>query len=150
MATAMRMKDEWNQTYKKQRLNPDYPTARWLQDPITGTLKEVQSNDQDDEQWDPTTTMPWQRDNKPDPKSAVIVDSILLAAANATTIFFYLSCVLTILKLYRVTVKLRKTPFYPKRAEFVGANVLKYGNFPAESKNEAITNLQRPIMFTDL
>jgi hypothetical protein len=47
-------------------------------------------------------------------------------------------------------VKLRKTRFFPKRAEFVGAHILKDGNYPAETKNDMITNLKRPKLFTNL
>jgi hypothetical protein len=58
-------------------------------------------------------------------------------------------CIISV-TIYRVTVKLRKTRFFPKRAEFVGADVLKEGNCPAETKNDTITNLKRPTLFTDL
>jgi hypothetical protein len=146
---AMRMEDEWNQTYKKRRLNKDNPASRWLQDTMKDTLLKTKLED-DDEPWDPKTPAPWQNQLEPDPRSAVIVDDILLATEKAPTLFFYLSCVLSVLQFYRVTVKLRKTRFFPKRAEFVGADVLKEGNCPAESKNETITNLKRPTLFTDL
>jgi hypothetical protein len=131
-----------------QRRRPDGKVATGYI--ITGTLREVQQNDESEEPWDPKAKAPWQREDEPDPKLAVIVDDILLAAEKVTTLFFYLSCVLTVLQFYRVTVKLRKTRFFPKRAEFVGADVLKDGNCPVEAKNEAITNLQKPILFTDL
>jgi hypothetical protein len=59
--------------------------------------------------------------------------------------------VLSVLQFYRVTVKLQKTRFFPKRVEFVGADVVKDGKCPAESNNEAITTkLERPTLFTDL
>jgi hypothetical protein len=38
-----------------------------------------------------------------------------------------------ILQHYRVTIKLRKTRFFPARAEFVGVDVTKEGNSPAQS-----------------
>ena len=59
-------------------------------------------------------------------------------------------CVLTVLQHHRVTVNLRKSRFFPKRAEFVGVDVLPTGNAPAHAKNKAIQDLTRPVTFTDL
>ena len=63
---------------------------------------------------------------------------------------FYFFCVLTVLQHHRVTVNLRKSRFFPKRAEFVRVDVLPTGNAPAQAKNKAIQNLTRPVTFTDL
>lgn len=107
--------------------------------------------DNENENWNPKRTEPaWTREEEPAPKSAVIVDDVILAAVNPTTLLYYYTCVLSVLQFYRVTVKLRKSRFFPRRAEFVGLDVLNEGNSPAVSKNEAITNLKRPRLFTDL
>jgi hypothetical protein len=68
------------------------------------------------------------------PGSAVIVDDVILFAKTLWKLLFYFTCVLAILKHHRVTVKLLKTRFVPKRAEFVGVDVMKEGNSPAQSK----------------
>jgi hypothetical protein len=88
--------------------------------------------------------------NTPKPGSAVIVDDIILFAKTAAILLTYFKCVIEILKQYRVTVKLRKTRFLPKRAEFVGVDIMKEGNAPAESKYDAIEKLTRPTLFSDL
>jgi hypothetical protein len=49
-----------------------------------------------------------------------------------------------------VTIKLRKTRFFPPRAEFVGVDITKEGNSPAESKYEASKGLEQPILYSDL
>ena len=93
---------------------------------------------------------PWSRKEEPMPKSAVIVDDIILAAVDPYTLLFYFSCVLEVLQHHRVTANLRKSRFFPKRAEFVGVDVLPSGNAPAQSKNKAIRALKRPITFTNM
>jgi hypothetical protein len=148
-AMAMRMEDKWRQLYKKIQLNDDDPTSRWLQEKMKTCLAET-SIAEGDEPWDPTLRAPWQDPKEPKPKSAVIVDDILLATEKAPTLFFYLSCVLSMLQFYRVTVKLQKTRCFPWRAEFIGADLLKDGKCPAEAKNETITNLKQPTLFTNL
>ena len=47
-------------------------------------------------------------------------------------------------------MNLRKSRFFPKRAEFVGVDVLPSGNAPAQFKNKAIKALEQPITFTDM
>jgi hypothetical protein len=137
VAMTVRMEAEWGQLYKKRHLNNNDTTSRWLKEIMKMTKME-----DDKEKWDSDARAPWQELNDPEPKSAVIVDAILLATEKATTLFFYLSCVLSVLQFYRVLVKLRKTRFFPKQAELVGADVLKEGNCPAETKNATITNLK--------
>ena len=106
---------------------------------------------QGEAKWDQNADMPpWSRKEEPMLKSAVIVDDIILAAVDPHTLLFYFSCVLEVLQHHRVTVNLRKSRFFPKRAEFVGVDVLPSGNAPAQSKNKAIKALERPITFTDM
>jgi hypothetical protein len=84
------------------------------------------------------------------PGLAVIVDDIILFAKTAAIHLSYFKCVIEVLKHYRVTLKLRKTRFFPKRAEFVGFDIMKEGNTPAESKYDAIEKLARPTLFSNL
>jgi hypothetical protein len=84
------------------------------------------------------------------PGSAVIVDDVILFAKTLWQLLFYFTCVLSVLQHHRVTVKLRKTRLLPKRAEFVGVDVTKEGNKPAQSKYATITELGRPTLFTNL
>jgi hypothetical protein len=51
-----------------------------------------------------------------------------------------------VLQHHRVTIKLRKTRFFPARAEFVGVDITKEGNLPAESKYEALRGLEQPML----
>ena len=51
---------------------------------------------------------------------------------------------------YQVTIKLRKTRFFLARAEFVGVDIKKEGNSPAESKYNVLGGIERPMQYTDL
>jgi hypothetical protein len=82
--------------------------------------------------------------------SQVIVDDIILAAHDPTTLIEYFKCVLEVLQHYRVTAKLRKCRFFVPIAEFVGLDVHPDGNSPAASKSKAFRDLTRPNTFTDL
>jgi hypothetical protein len=156
VAMVMQMEDEWTQQYREKRRKVDEPQSlnliRQIQKAMDGRPDDITNTTDRNENWDPRTDPqpPWAEDKAPDPTSAVIVDDIIIAAANAPLLLFYFTCVLSVLHFYRVTVKLRKTRFFPKRAEFVGSDVLPTGNSPAESKNEAISELERPCLFTDL
>lgn len=86
----------------------------------------------------------------PDPRSAVIVDDIILSARDPNTLINFLVCVLKILQHHRVTVKLKKCRFLPSTAEFVGLDIHREGNSPAKSKFEAFQKLGPPNTFTDL
>jgi hypothetical protein len=93
-------------------------------------------------------TKPTVRD--PKPGSAVIEDDIILFGHTATAILCYFICMVEVLQHHRVTIKLRKTRFFPPRAEFVGVDITKEGNSPAESKYEALKGLEQPILYSDL
>ena len=143
---AMEMEDKWNEEYKRSRKDSQDVKAERLRKWMEATLKDTSDGIEELERKEPL----WTRDDEPEPKSAVIVDDIILAAVHATTLLFYFMCVLQVLKHHRVTVNLRKSRFMPRRAEFVGIDVLPSGNAPAESKNKAIKTLGRPVTFTDL
>jgi hypothetical protein len=55
-----------------------------------------------------------------------------------------------ILQHHRVTIKLQKTRLFPPQAEFIGVDITKEGNPPAESKYEALRELERPLLYTYL
>ena len=158
VAMMMQMEDEWNDKYEAERRDKTNAKAiiEMMQHHFNNRKQQtIKGNnnccDNENENWNPERTEPaWTREEEPAPKSAVIVDDVILAAVNATTLLYYYTCVLSVLQFYRVTVKLRKSRFFPKRAEFVGLDVLNEGNSPARSKNEAIMNLERPRLFTDL
>jgi hypothetical protein len=94
----------------------------------------------------------WQKPGEfePAPGSAVTVDDIILFAHTATALIYYFMCMIEIFQHHRVTIKLRKTRFFPPRAEFVGADITKEGNSPAESKYDALRGLNKPLLYSDL
>jgi hypothetical protein len=84
------------------------------------------------------------------PGSAVIVDDVILYDKFIPTLLAYFANCLKILLFYRVTINLRKTRVLPRRAEFVGVDVLKEGNTPAKSKYGPISTLAPPRLFSDI
>jgi hypothetical protein len=133
---------EW--AWLKDKMKHEYNKSR----PKHATTPEPDSHDSHEEKnWEPKWDRPQTASR---PGSAVIVDDILLFARTAAALLYYLICVLETLQHHRVTVKLRKTRFFPGRAEFVGIDILPDGNSPAKSKYEAIEELERPELFTDL
>ena len=132
---------QWNQLYTKRSKLQQEAKWTWLQTQLDAEPPEATA-------WNPTWTKPTHTD--PQPGSAVIVDDIILFANTAAAQFYYFICVVEILQHHRTTVKLRKTRFFPSRAEFVGVDVTPTGNTPAESKYAAIRELEKPILYTDL
>lgn len=84
------------------------------------------------------------------PGSKVIVDDVMVHDNNPITLLAYFVGMLEVYKRYRVTVNLRKTRFFPSRAEFVGIDVLPGGNSPAKSKYETIQKMPIPKSFSDI
>ena len=84
------------------------------------------------------------------PGSSVIVDDLMLHDSNELSLLAYFVCILKVLVHYRVTINLRKGRFLPKRAEFVGTDVLPEGNSPAESKYSGIDKIKSPKRFSDI
>ena len=95
----------------------------------------------------------WQNPGELDllPGSAVSVDNIILFAHHAASaLLYYFICMIEILQHHGVTVKLRKTRFFPPRAEIVGVDITKDGNSPAQLKYDALKGLDRPLLYSDL
>jgi hypothetical protein len=78
--------------------------------------------------------------NREWPKARIrcYVDDIILLFSHTATARLYYSLAWPRSYNITVTIKLRKTRFFPARAEFVGVDVTKEGNSPAQSKYEAL------------
>jgi hypothetical protein len=155
VAMVCKFEHKWNALYDKRCKKQHDKDWAWLKERMNIAYEKVKRTNtsqqepltQDELDWEPK----WDRSETANkPGSAVIVDDILLFARTAAALLYYLVCVLEMLQHHRVTVKLRKTRFLPSRAEFVGIDILKDGNSPAKSKYEAIEELERPEIFTDL
>ena len=84
------------------------------------------------------------------PDASIIIDDLLVFAKTTLMLVAHFMAVLKALMHHRVAIELRKTRFLPSRAEFVGLDLLPEGNAPAQSKNEAIRKLGKPLLFGDL
>ncbi len=82
--------------------------------------------------------------------SQVIVDDILLASLTANELLAYFRIVLTTLRHFCATVKLRKCRFFQSTTQFVGVDLSLEGNSLAHSKNDAFSALKQSILFQDL
>ena len=84
------------------------------------------------------------------PGSAIIIDDLMLYAKHVVVLLAYFVNILETLQHYRVSIRLRKTRFLARYAEFVGIDTMAEGNSPARSKYDSIRNLTRPMLFGDL
>ena len=90
------------------------------------------------------TFLTWQKPGKHEllPGLAVIIDDIILVARTATALLHCFIHMIEILQRHCITIiKLRKTRFFPARAEFVGVVVTKEGDSPAQSEHDVLQGL---------
>ncbi len=168
VAMLSKMEIKWNKLYgvrtkKRKEVEWEWLNAKMeaaiqtIKDKRATAEKERESNPEqaqtgkeiaEEAPFDPT----WQKpgEHEPVPGSAVIVDDIILFAHTATALLYYFICMIEILQHHRVTIKLRKTRFFPARAEFVGVDISKDGNSPAQSKYDALKGLEKPLLYSDL
>jgi hypothetical protein len=158
VAMVTRFEILWNKRYKEQAGSQNGTNWTWLRGRLESQLKNMHADGADAES---TTHLQeavsearellYKKEAPAStPGSAVIVDDVILFASSPLQLLFYFTCVLEVLQHHRVTVKLKKTRFLPTRAEFVGVDILRDGNTPAQAKNDAIRSLTTPQLFGDL
>ena len=76
--------------------------------------------------------------------SRVIIDDTLLWSTMLHVILKYFGCVCEVFLKYRVTFQLKKCNFLSDRIEYVGHDITPYGNCPAQSKFDLITDWPLP------
>ena len=76
--------------------------------------------------------------------SRTIIDDIILYCSNKALILLYFECVCIIFKKYRVSFRLDKCEFLKERVEYVGVDIMKDGNAPAQSKFNMINDWTLP------
>ena len=82
--------------------------------------------------------------------SKIIVDDVLLYGRTDRQLLDYLRTVLDVLKHQRDILKLKKCKWFQDKCEFVGMDVAEDGTQPAQSKNEAFAEIERPNTWGDL
>ena len=126
VAMLAKMEIKWNHRFEKRAKMKTEAEWTWLKTKMETAFAEVQEKwkagakevkelpPAKEADFDPT----WQKPNETDPKpgSAVIIDDIILFAHTVTAILYYFICMVEILQHHRVTIKLRKTKFFPARA----------------------------------
>ncbi len=80
----------------------------------------------------------------------IIVNDIFNWAKTFWEALLYMECQLCICKAYRLTLSLKKSPFFPKRFEIVGIDVSADGNQPAMSKHNPLRNWPLPALVRDM
>ncbi len=73
-----------------------------------------------------------------------IVDDIVSWADNIRHALTYMRCQLKVCQAYNLSLNLRKSSFLPTRFEFVGVDVCKDGNCPAQSKHGLLKSWPAP------
>ena len=85
-----------------------------------------------------------------DTNSTNIVDDVFSWAQTLENALTLIECQLRVCKAYRLSLKLGKSFFFPKRVEFVGIDVCPDGNRPAMSKFELIRTWPDPLTVRDV
>ena len=85
-----------------------------------------------------------------DTNSTNIVDDVFSWAQTLPHALTFIECQLRVCKAYRLSLKLGKSFFFPKRVEFVGIDVCPDGNRPAMSKFELIRSWPDPTTVRDI
>ncbi len=68
----------------------------------------------------------------------IIIDDIINWAQSFNQALQYIKCQLRVTKAYCLTLRLKKSHFFPTRFEFVGINVSPDRNHPAMSKHKLL------------
>ena len=76
--------------------------------------------------------------------SRTVIDDILLYCSNIKLILIYFECVCKVFQKYRVSFRLDKCEFLKSRVEYVGINLMRHGNTPAQSKFDMINHWTLP------
>ena len=67
------------------------------------------------------------------------MDDVIQFAVDEFTIKIIARCVCMIARKYNLTWKLKKCRWFPDKVEFVGVDIAKNGNTPAESKKARLS-----------
>ena len=76
--------------------------------------------------------------------SRTIIYKIILLCINLDAILIYLECVCNVFLKYQVSFRLNKCHFLKTRVEYVGRDVTKSRNCPAQLKFDLINNWIMP------
>jgi hypothetical protein len=79
-----------------------------------------------------------------DTNTKIIVDDIVSWADNIRHALTYMQCQLKVCQASNLSMNLRKSSFFPTRFEFVGVDVCKDGNRPAQSKHGLLKSWPAP------
>ena len=76
--------------------------------------------------------------------SKTIIDDILLWCEEQGLVMILFTCVCKVFLKYRVSFRLDKCEFLRKRVEYVGHDILRHGNAPAQSKFNLLNDWNLP------
>jgi hypothetical protein len=85
-----------------------------------------------------------------DTNMKIIVDDIVSWADHICHALTYMRCQLQVCQAYNLSLNLRKSSFFPTWFEFVGVDVCKDGNRPAQSKHGLLKSWPAPELVRDV
>jgi hypothetical protein len=159
VAMVSKFETKWSNLCGQQTKKSKEARWEWLNakmEKALRTIKEVQAaaetaNAEDTGELSPCKerhfSPTWQKPGEHEllPGLAVIIDDIILVARTATALLHCFIHMIEILQRCCITIKLRKTRFFPARAEFVGVVVTKEGDSPAQSEHDVLQGLDKPL-----
>ena len=85
-----------------------------------------------------------------DTNTRIIVDNIFSFAITFLVALQYLRCQLMVCPAQNLSLKLGKCHFFPVRVEYVGIDVTREGNRPAQSKFDLLKTWPKPTIIRDI
>ena len=80
----------------------------------------------------------------------IIIDDLIIFAESMENALIILETILTVVKHYNLTWKLKKCHFFNKKVEIVGIDVSNNGNQPASSKTPTLASWKKPQTIRDV
>jgi hypothetical protein len=102
-----------------------------------------------DSQWKALASLSGVQINK-DTNTCIIINDIVSHGINLDTSLKYMECQFCVCLAYCLSLSLKKSFIFPKQFKFVGNDVCKEGNRPAQSKHQLLSTWPQPEMVRDI
>jgi hypothetical protein len=100
--------------------------------------------------WDNEAAVTFHLHVDEDNNTTIIIDDTFGFVTSYDNGLNYLEAILTIARRHSLSWKLKKCFFFPSQVEFVGHDLTKAGNLPAESKSPLLASWSIPVIVRDI
>jgi hypothetical protein len=117
--------------------------------PQPSTLAAVMINDMKDN-WDSEALCTFKLVVDEHNNTTIIIDNVFGFVTSYENGLFLLEAIFTVARRHSLNWKLKKCDFFPEIVEFVGHDLTKQGNHPADSKSALLESWPKPITIRDI